>query len=112
MMLNMDPPEHTNLRRIISRVFTPRAVAELMGSIERYATGIVDAVAEKGEVDFVEEVAAEMPVLVLADVVGVPGEDRHLVFAWTNSLIGYDDVEFGGNDTELSWPLPQRVDYD
>ena len=98
MMLNMDPPEHTDLRRIISRVFTPRAVAELMGSIERYAKAIVDGVAEKGEVDFVEEVAAEMPLLVLADVLGVPGEDRHLLFDWTNRLIGYDDAEFGGDD--------------
>jgi cytochrome P450/NADPH-cytochrome P450 reductase len=98
MMLNMDPPEHTNLRRIISRVFTPRAVAELMGSIEGYAKAIVDAVAEKGEVDFVEEIAAEMPLLVLADVLGVPGEDRHLLFDWTNRLIGYDDPEFGGDD--------------
>jgi cytochrome P450 len=98
MMLNMDPPDHTNLRRIISRVFTPRAVAELMGSIEGYAKAIVAAVAEKGEVDFVEEVAAEMPLLVLADVLGVPAEDRHLLFDWTNRLIGYDDPEFGGDD--------------
>lgn len=111
MMLNMDPPEHTGLRRIISRVFTPRAVAELMGSIEAYAKATVDAVAEKGEVDFVEEVAAEMPLLVLADVLGVPREDRHLLFDWTNRLIGYDDPEFGGDETVFRSAFAEMFAY-
>lgn len=111
MMLNMDPPEHTNLRRIVSRVFTPRAVAELVGSIEGYAATIVDRIAPKGEADFVEEVAAEMPLLVLADVLGIPGSDRHLLFDWTNQLIGYDDPEFGGDEKRFRSAFAEMFAY-
>lgn len=111
MMLNMDPPEHTNLRRIVSRVFTPRAVAELVGSIEGYAATIVDRIAPKGEADFVEEVAAEMPLLVLADVLGIPGSDRHLLFDWTNRLIGYDDPEFGGDEKRFRSAFAEMFAY-
>ncbi len=50
---------------------------------------------EKGEIDFLSDVAAEMPLRVLADVLGVPGEDRHLLYGWTNSLVGLDDPEYG-----------------
>ena len=111
MMLNMDPPEHTNLRRIVSRVFTPRAVAELVGSIEGYAATIVDRIAANGEADFVEEVAAEMPLLVLADVLGIPGSDRHLLFDWTNRLIGYDDPEFGGDEKQFRSAFAEMFAY-
>ena len=111
MMLNMDPPEHTNLRRIVSRVFTPRAVAELVGSIEGYAATIVDRIAPKGEADFVEEVAAEMPLLVLADVLGIPGSDRHLLFDWTNRLIGYDDPELGGDEKQFRSAFAEMFAY-
>ena len=111
MMLNMDPPEHTNLRRIVSRVFTPRAVAELVGSIEGYAATIVDRIAANGEADFVEEVAAEMPLLVLADVLGIPGSDRHLLFDWTNQLIGYDDPEFGGDEKQFRSAFAEMFAY-
>ena len=111
MMLNMDPPEHTNLRRIVSRVFTPRAVAELVGSIEGYAATIVDRIAPNGEADFVEEVAAEMPLLVLADVLGIPASDRHLLFDWTNQLIGYDDPEFGGDEKQFRSAFAEMFAY-
>ena len=111
MMLNMDPPEHTNLRRIVSRVFTPRAVAELVGSIEGYAATVVDRIAPNGEADFVEEVAAEMPLLVLADVLGIPGSDRHLLFDWTNRLIGYDDPEFGGDEKQFRSAFAEMFAY-
>jgi cytochrome P450 len=111
MMLNMDPPDHTTLRRIVSRVFTPRAVAELVGSIEGYAATIVDRIAPNGEADFVEEVAAEMPLLVLADVLGIPGSDRHLLFDWTNRLIGYDDPEFGGDEKQFRSAFAEMFAY-
>jgi cytochrome P450 len=111
MMLNMDPPEHTNLRRIVSRVFTPKAVAELVTSIEGYAAAIVDRVGPKGEVDFVEDIAAEMPLLVLADVLGIPSSDRHLLFDWTNRLIGYDDPEFGGDEERFRSAFTEMFAY-
>lgn len=98
MMLNMDPPEHGSLRRIVNKAFTPRAIRrQLAASIDRHATAVIDAVCERGEIDFLADVAAEMPLLVLADVLGVPSEDRHLLYSWTNRLVGFDDPEYGGD---------------
>ena len=98
MMLNMDPPEHSKLRKIVNRAFTPQAIRrQLFDSITRHARAVVDAVCEEGKIDFVTAVAAEMPLRVLADVLGVRTEDRHLLFQWTNTLVGLDDPEHGGD---------------
>src|SRR6266550_1617768 len=96
MMLNMDPPEHTKLRKIVNRAFTPQAIRrQLADSITRHARDVVDSVCELGKIDFLTDVAAEMPLRVLADVLGVPTEDRHLLYKWTNALVGLDDPEYG-----------------
>ncbi|HEY3259959.1 MAG TPA: cytochrome P450 [Pseudonocardiaceae bacterium] len=98
MMLNMDPPEHSKLRKIVNRAFTPQAIRrQLFDSITRHARAVVDSVCEDGKIDFVTAVAAEMPLRVLADVLGVRTEDRHLLFRWTNTLVGFDDPEHGGD---------------
>ncbi|WP_329252439.1 cytochrome P450 [Actinoallomurus sp. NBC_01490] len=94
MMLNMDPPEHSRLRRLLTKAFTPRAVARLAEGIERRARALVDAVAEKGEADFAKEIAADLPLLTLADVFGIPESDRWLLFDWSNRVIGYQDAEY------------------
>ena len=73
MMLNMDPPEHSRIRRMLSRSFTPRAITALEAGIEGHARGIVDRMLDgPREVDFAKEVAADLPLLALADVLGVP----------------------------------------
>jgi len=98
MMLNMDPPEHSSLRKIVNRAFTPKTIrAQLFDAIRRHAREVVDAIAETGETDYVATVAAEMPLLVLADVLGVPPEDRKLLYSWTNRLVGIDDPEYGAD---------------
>jgi cytochrome P450/NADPH-cytochrome P450 reductase len=98
MMLNMDPPDHTKLRRIVNKAFTPQVIRrQLQASIEAHARAVVDAVCERGEIDFLTDVAAEMPLLVLADILGVPSEDRGLLYGWTNRLVGLDDPEYGGD---------------
>jgi cytochrome P450 len=94
MMLNMDPPEHSRLRRLLTKAFTPRAVARLAERIEQRAHALVDAVAEKGEADFAKEIAADLPLLTLADVFGIPESDRWLLFDWSNRVIGYQDAEY------------------
>ncbi|MGY1617439.1 cytochrome P450 [Geodermatophilus sp. SYSU D00691] len=97
MMLNMDPPEHSRLRRLLSRSFTPRAVAALTASIEATAEGLVDrmvAGAAEGVTDFAKDVAADLPLLTLADVLGVPAEDRWLLFDWSNRVIGWQDPDY------------------
>lgn len=96
MMLNMDPPEHSRLRRMVSRSFTPRAVAALEDGIAGTARRIVDEMlgGGAGECDFAKGPAAEMPLLTLADVLGVPAEDRWLLFDWSNRVIGFQDPDY------------------
>ncbi len=94
MLVNMDPPQHTKYRRLVSQGFTPRQVARLEAHIRELASQIIDRVAPKGECDFVTEVAAELPLLVIAELMGVPVEDRRLIFDLSNRLIGFDDPEF------------------
>ena len=93
MMLNLDPPEHSRLRGLLNRAFTPRAVARLEARIARWAHELVEAVAADRECDFAK-VAADLPLLTLAEVFGVPAEDRWLLFDWSNRVIGYQDPDY------------------
>jgi cytochrome P450 len=100
MMLNMDPPDHSRLRRLLARSFTPRAVAALTDSIQRHARRLVDRMigtAEQGRCDFAKDVAADLPLLTLADVLGVPPEDRRLMFDWSNRVIGWQDPDYAAS---------------
>ena len=97
MMLNMDPPEHSRLRGLLTRSFTPRAVAQLEDRIRSHARAIVARVAghaESGRTDFAKDVAADLPLLTLAEILGVPTEDRMLLFDWSNRVIGYQDPDY------------------
>ena len=97
MMLNMDPPEHSRLRRMLARSFTPRAVAQLEEQILAHVRGIVDrmlAAGPEGTCDFAKDVAADLPLLTLADVLGVPAQDRMLMFDWSNRVIGWQDEDY------------------
>ncbi|HEV2779383.1 MAG TPA: cytochrome P450 [Actinophytocola sp.] len=94
MMLNLDPPEHSRLRGLLTRAFTPRAIARLEARIAGWARELVAAVAPRGECDFAKEVAADLPLLTLAEVFGVPAQDRWLMFDWSNRVIGYQDPEY------------------
>ncbi len=95
MMLSLDPPDHTKLRLIVNRAFTPKRIKALQQSLVDRSRDIVDNIAEKGECDFVTEVACELPLQAIADLIGIPQEDRHKVFDWSNRLVGADDPEFG-----------------
>ncbi len=100
MMLNMDPPEHTKLRKIVNRGFTPKRIRELQDVLERRAKTIVDGIVDKGECEFVKDIACELPLQAIAEFLGVPQEDRHLVFDWSNRMIGSDDPDFGSTPAE------------
>jgi cytochrome P450 len=99
MMLNMDPPEHARLRRLLQRSFTPRAVAKLEDQIRGHARAISDRVlvGPRGECDFAKDLAAELPLLTLADVLGMPEQDRWLLFDWSNRVIGYQDPDYAAS---------------
>jgi cytochrome P450 len=89
-MVNMDPPVHTRYRKLVSRAFTPRALKPLEARIRRHARDVVEGVAAQGTCDFVTEVAAELPLQVIAEILGVPAEDRKQVFEWSNRMVGAD----------------------
>jgi cholest-4-en-3-one 26-monooxygenase len=100
MMLNMDPPEHTKLRKIVNKGFTPRRIRELQEVLVQRATLIVDEIVERGECEFVKDVACELPLQAIAEFLGVPQEDRHLVFDWSNRMIGSEDPDFATTPEE------------
>jgi cytochrome P450 len=93
-MLNMDPPDHSRLRRIVAAAFTPRAVRALERTIAERAAALFAA----GECDFVE-VAADLPVWTLAHVMGVPAQDKRLLYDWASRVIGYQDADYAGLST-------------
>ncbi len=99
MMLNMDPPDHSRLRRLLSRSFTRQAVSRLEERIRAHARAICDRVftGPGGECDFAKDVAADLPLLTLADVLGVPQQDRWLLFDWSNRVIGYQDPDYASS---------------
>jgi cytochrome P450 len=99
MMLNMDPPEHSRLRQLLARSFTPRAVARLEERIRGHARALCDRAfaGRRGECDFAKDVAADLPLLTLADVLGVPEQDRWLLFDWSNRVIGYQDPDYASS---------------
>jgi cytochrome P450 len=114
MMLNMDPPGHSRLRRLLARSFTPRAVARLEQRIRGYARALCDRVlaGDGGECDFAKDLAADMPLLTLADVLGLPEQDRYLLFDWSNRVIGYQDPDYASSaefDSAAGSPLAREA---
>ncbi|MEU1402350.1 cytochrome P450 [Streptomyces sp. NPDC005728] len=95
ILLNMDPPEHTRVRQIVQRGFTPRSIRALEERLRARAGAIVEAArARSGPFDFVTEVACELPLQAIAELIGVPQEDRSKIFDWSNKMIAYDDPEY------------------
>jgi cholest-4-en-3-one 26-monooxygenase len=95
MMINMDDPHHAKVRGIVSRgVFTPRGVSKIEDALRARAQMIVTEAKAKGSGNFVEDVASELPLQALADLMGFPQEDRKQVFTWSNEMMGYDDPEY------------------
>ncbi len=98
LLINHDAPDHTKLRQIVSRAFTPRAIAALHEDLERRSVEIVKAAVERGQGNFVEDVAAELPLQAIAGLLGVPQEDRNKLFEWTNQMMSYDDPDVEGDE--------------
>jgi cholest-4-en-3-one 26-monooxygenase len=97
ILLNIDPPQHTKLRGIVSRGFTPRAIGNLRQVLSARAERIVQLALTEGTGDFVNDVACELPLQAIAELLGIPQDDRRKIFAWSNEMIGYDDPEYGGD---------------
>jgi cholest-4-en-3-one 26-monooxygenase len=95
LMLNQDPPQHTRTRSLVNRGFTPRMIGQLEQRIYNVCCEIIDNAVRQGEGDFVTLCAAELPLILIADLMGVPLEDRHKVFDWSNRMVGANDPEYG-----------------
>jgi cholest-4-en-3-one 26-monooxygenase len=105
LLINHDAPEHTRLRKIVSRLFTPRSVAALEEKLAVAAREIVGAAKEKGSGDFVDDIAMSLPLLAIADLIGVPEADREKLFGWTNSIMNTDDPDFDSDPTTANAEL-------
>ena len=102
LLVNHDPPEHTRLRKLVSRLFTPRAVAALEQKLQHTAREIVTAAAAKGSGNFVDDIAMGLPLAAIADLIGVPDADRRRLFDWTNSIMNTDDPDFSDVDPAVA----------
>ena len=93
-LINMDDPRHGHQRRIVSRGFTPRALAKLEADVQRRADAIIDRVIERGECDFVADIAAPLPLGIICDMMGIPESQHQMVFERTNTILGLGDPDF------------------
>jgi cytochrome P450 len=98
LLANMDGARHATARRLVTPAFSPAALDALRGAVHRHATAVLGRVLAAGEFDAVADLAAELPLLVLADLLGMPPGDRGLLLRWSNNLVGFDDPEYGGGD--------------
>lgn len=94
LLINQDAPEHTRHRMLVARAFTPKVVRGLEPYVRKATVEILERARAMGEFDFVREVAAELPLVVIADLIGVPQQDRHRVFDWSNRMMGRFDPEY------------------
>ena len=109
-MINQDSPRHTKLRKLVNKGFTKRMIAKMEAHIRQLSSEIVDRVARKGECDFVAQIASELPMLVIAELVGCPAEDRVKLFDWSNQMIGFEDPDFA-NETGATDAMTEMFEY-
>jgi cytochrome P450 len=103
-MIAMDDPKHFRLRSIVSKGFTPREIAKVEEYVHTKAATIIDDLVERfpdRRCDFVEHVAAALPLQIICDMMGIPEEDHEKVFHWTNTILGVGDPEFVGTLEDL-----------
>lgn len=102
MMIDMDPPEHTRVRRLVERGFTPKAIRMLGDHYVEVTKRLVGEALDAGEVDFVTAVAAELPLIAIAEMLGVPESDRHRIFEWANRMIGTSDPDYSAGPDDAA----------
>ncbi|HZP29775.1 MAG TPA: cytochrome P450 [Acidimicrobiia bacterium] len=91
LLISLDAPEHVKMRKLINRGFTPRRVADLTDRIRTRSNSIIDGLRDRTACDLVEDIALWLPLHVIADLVGVPEEDRRMIFDWTEQSFGFDE---------------------
>jgi len=109
IMLNQDPPRHTQLRKLVNRGFTPRQINQLEPRIRDIVDRLLDAAGD--EFDLVKDVAVELPLQVIAELVGVPDDERHAVFACTERMMSIGDPELGGTEADAREAMAEMFEY-
>ncbi len=98
-LVSLDDPEHARQRRLVSRGFTPSRIGQLMEHIRALARELIDGVAARGECDFVEDIAKPLPLIVIAELLGLPVDDRARLGAWSDAMMGGEGAE--GDDPRV-----------
>ncbi len=112
-LLTMDPPDHARYRQVTSKRFTPRAVTGWEAKIRRITREVIDEAGQRERIDFVRDVSARITIAVIAEMLGVPREDRELLFRWTNEIIAPQDPDFaqGTPDQTLERARTEVFEY-
>jgi cholest-4-en-3-one 26-monooxygenase len=110
-IINMDPPQHQKVRRVVRNAFTPKRVESYAPKFREHAKRIVDAVVSKGACEFVEEVSAELPLIGILELLGVPLKDRKKFFEWTNTMIFADDPDMSISELEGQLASLEVIQY-
>jgi len=97
-LLHSDPPDHTRLRSLVGKEFTPKVVEQMRARIQEVVNELLDAGSKKGGMDLVSEFAAALPVEVIAEIIGVPRADRHVFKKWTDDILGFQGVNRPSED--------------
>lgn len=95
-LLNIDPPDHTRLRRLVSKAFTPRRVAEFAPRVQELTDRLIDGFAARGEADLIHEFAFPLPIYAICDMLGVPREDQDDFRDWAGMMIRHGNQAAGG----------------
>ncbi|MBX6387806.1 MAG: cytochrome P450 [Frankia sp.] len=111
LLISLDPPEHTRLRQLLNRGFTPRSVLRLKDRVQEIVNDRLAGIRQRPGFDFVSDVAVELPLQVIADLLGIPEPDRHQVFAWTERMMSGDDPELGNDPKATMAALAEMYAY-
>jgi cytochrome P450 len=112
-VIGSDPPDHTRMRSLVQKAFTPKMIASLKPRIEALADELVGAAVAKGEFDFVDDVAHPLPVILIAEMMGAPPQDRHLFKRWSVDILGFQGSGKTQYDTAMvsQQSLTELFDY-
>lgn len=111
LMIDLDPPEHTRLKSLVNRGFTPKAMRMLEEHFREVAVQLIDEALQESSLDFVDRVSAELPLIAIAELVGIPVEDRRKVFHWSNTMIGTTDPDFAGSPDDATTAAAELYMY-
>ena len=111
LLINLDPPEHTRRRQLVNKGFTPRRITRLTDRIREIVDEQLQRVSGMETFDFVTDLAVELPLQVIAELLGIPPQDRAKVFSWTEQMMSGDDAEFANSQEEIMAALGAMYGY-